>query len=90
MVAETLTATRAADTFPVFKSVGSGVVCAAYGTYEIAANVEAGDIFEMCKVPKGATLIGGWLTPMKIMLRFMTASFNKRDLFAGYERPVKN
>ena len=31
-----------------------------------------------------------WLTPMKIMLRFMTASFNKRDLFAGYERPVKN
>ncbi|MFN8433420.1 MAG: SDR family oxidoreductase [Anaerolineales bacterium] len=28
-----------------------------------------------------------WLTPMKIMLRFMTAGFNKRDLFAGYTRP---
>lgn len=61
MVAETLTAARAADSFPVFKAMGAGVVCAAYGTYEIAANVEAGDIFEMCKVPKGATIIGGWL-----------------------------
>ena len=60
MTAETLTATRADATFPVFKAVGSGVVCAAYGTYEIAANVEAGDIFKMCKVPKGATIIGGW------------------------------
>lgn len=28
-----------------------------------------------------------WLTPMKIMTRFMLVSFNKRDLFAGYARP---
>ena len=59
MTAETLTATRADPTFPVFKGSGAGAVCAAYGTYEIAANVEAGDIFKMCKVPKGATIIGG-------------------------------
>lgn len=59
MAAETLTATRAADTFPVFQPSGAGIVCAAYGTYAIAANVEAGDIFEMCKVPAGAVLLGG-------------------------------
>lgn len=60
MTAETLTADRAADSFPVFKPVGAGLVCAAYGTYEIAANVEDGDIFEMCKVPAGAVLLGGY------------------------------
>lgn len=60
MVAETLTATRAAATFPVFKASGSGLMCAAYGTYEIAADVEDGDIFEMCRVPAGAVLMGGY------------------------------
>ena len=60
MVAETLTATRAADAFPVFAPPGAGILCAAYGTYEVAANVEDGDIFEMCKVPAGATILGGW------------------------------
>ena len=59
MAAETLTATRAADTFPVFKASGAGIVCAAYGTYAVAANVEDGDIFEMCKIPGGATIVGG-------------------------------
>lgn len=61
MVAETLTATRAASTFPVFQPSGAGLLCAAYGTYAIAANVEAGDIFEMCKVPAGAVILGGAL-----------------------------
>lgn len=59
MTAETLTSTRAAASFPVFKASGAGIVCAAYGTYEVAANVEAGDIFEMCKVPAGAVILGG-------------------------------
>ena len=58
MAAETLTTTRAASTFPVFKA-GAGVMCCAYGTYEVAANVEDGDIFEMCRVPKGAVIVGG-------------------------------
>jgi len=61
MTAETLTAVRAASTFPVFKPHGSGLLCAAYGTYEIAANVEAGDIFEMCRVPAGARVLGGYV-----------------------------
>ena len=59
MAAETLTAARAAASIPVFKPIGSGLVCAAYGTYAIGAAVEDGDIFEMCKVPAGAVIVGG-------------------------------
>lgn len=61
MTAETLTATRAKAAFPV---AGNGLamgVYAATGTYEIAAAVETGDIFEMCKVPKGAVVFMGWV-----------------------------
>lgn len=61
MAAETLTATRGASTFPVFKGPGGGVVCFAYGVYEIGAAVEDGDIFEMCRVPKGALVIDGFV-----------------------------
>ncbi|MFZ5667956.1 MAG: hypothetical protein ACOY4K_00530 [Pseudomonadota bacterium] len=61
MTAETLTATRAASTFPVPGPAGfAGLVRCAYGTYTIAANVEDGDIFEMCRLPAGATIVGGW------------------------------
>ena len=59
MAAETLTSTRAAANFPAFNYHASGVLCVAYGTYEIAANVEDGDIFEMCKIPAGATVLDG-------------------------------
>jgi hypothetical protein len=34
----------------------------AYGTYAVAANVEDGDIFEMCKIPAGAVIVGGFFT----------------------------
>ena len=61
MAAETLTATRAASTFPVYKPSGAGLLCVAWGTYAVAANVEDGDIFEMLKVPSGATIVGGYL-----------------------------
>jgi hypothetical protein len=62
MVAETLTATRAARTFPVTKSRTAGVVNVAWGTYAVAvAALEDGDIFEMCVLPAGCTVIGGWL-----------------------------
>src|SRR5687768_2318421 len=57
----TLTATRAASTFPVAASTGAGLVHAAHGTYEHAANPTAADIIQFCKVPKNATVIGGWL-----------------------------
>lgn len=57
----TITATRAASTFPVFKGEGSGALCAAYGTYDMAANPTANDILELCRVPAGAVILGGWL-----------------------------
>jgi hypothetical protein len=62
MVAETLTATRAASTFPITDYSGAGVVQCAWGTYAVAANVEDGDIFEMCRVPAGATIVGGYFS----------------------------
>ncbi len=57
----TLTATRAAATFPVAAPVGAGVLCAAYGSYTLAANPTAADIIQFCRVPAGATVIGGYL-----------------------------
>jgi hypothetical protein len=61
MAAETLTATRAASTFPVAGDGMAGNLKVATGTYELAANVEDGDIFEMCKVPANAVVVMGWV-----------------------------
>jgi len=61
MVAETLTADRAKASFPVGGKGDANAVRFAYGTYEIAANVEDGDIFEMCRVPAGATVVDGFV-----------------------------
>lgn len=55
----TFTAARAASTFPVFKPLGSGVLCVARGTIEVAANPVAADVYEMCRIPKGAVVVGG-------------------------------
>jgi hypothetical protein len=60
MVAETLTAVRGATGFPIAHYAGAGVLQCAYGTYTIAAAVEDGDIFEMCWVPAGAVVVGGY------------------------------
>lgn len=57
----TFTATRAASTFPAFKASGAGILCAAYGSYDIGTEPVPADIYEMCRVPAGATVIGGWL-----------------------------
>ncbi len=62
MAAETLTSAFAASTYPVHGPGPAGDVKVAYGTYAVAANVEDGDIFEMCKVPKNATVIGGYFS----------------------------
>lgn len=55
----TFTAARAASTFPVSGNGPGGDVKVAYGTYEVTANPVAADVYKMCKVPKGATIIGG-------------------------------
>lgn len=57
--AETLTSTRATSGATVYGVGNAGNLKVARATYEIAANVEAGDIFEMVKLPAGATVVGG-------------------------------
>lgn len=57
----TLTADRAASTFPTFQPTGSGSLACAWGKYTLAANPTAADIIKFCKVPAGAVVLGGWL-----------------------------
>jgi hypothetical protein len=57
----TLTATRAASAFPAFKASGAGILCAAYGSYDLTANPSAGDIIQLCKLPPGAVVLGGFM-----------------------------
>lgn len=55
----TSTATRAGSTFPVYSPLGAGLLCCAYGTVEVSANPTAADVFQMCKIPAGAVVVGG-------------------------------
>lgn len=48
--AETLTGARAAPTFPI-PQAGYSFLQPVWGYYDIAANVEDGDIFVLCKTP---------------------------------------
>lgn len=57
----TLTGTRAASTYPVGGAARQGVLQVAWGIYTLAANPTAADIIEFCKVPAGATVIGGYM-----------------------------
>jgi len=56
----TLTGTRAASTYPVSGAARKGVLQVAYGTYTFATAASANDVVEFCKVPAGATVIGGF------------------------------
>tara|TARA_R110000772_G_scaffold89304_1_gene185094 strand:+ start:9272 stop:9742 length:471 start_codon:yes stop_codon:yes gene_type:complete len=56
----TFTSAQAAASYPVYSGVcPPGVVQRIYGTLEITANPTAADIYEMVKLPSGATVIGG-------------------------------
>ena len=61
MAAATLVGTKAKAGVPLAGSGPAGVVKAAYGTITVDASTEDGDIFQICKLPAGATVIGGWL-----------------------------
>jgi hypothetical protein len=56
----TYTATRAAATFPVTKPA-AGSAGVAWGVIEVTANPAQNDVFQMCRVPKGAVITGGWI-----------------------------
>lgn len=55
----TFTATRASSTYPVSKPLGAGVLGVAWGTIEVTANPVAADVYQMCRVPAGAVIVGG-------------------------------
>jgi hypothetical protein len=57
----TFTAARAADAFPVYVPMGAGNLGVAYGSYTFAAEQAAAETLAICKVPKGAVVLGGWL-----------------------------
>ena len=58
----TFTAARAASNFPVASlSSTQGPLMVAWGVYDIATNPTAADIINMCRVPAGATVIGGFV-----------------------------
>lgn len=58
----TLTGSRAAANFPVGGStVNQTSLCVAWGEYTFGVNPTAADIVEICRLPKGATVIGGFI-----------------------------
>lgn len=62
MTAETLTGARASSTYPIPSHGYASAGYLVWGTYAIAANVEDGDIFEMCRTPHRFLALGGWLS----------------------------
>lgn len=61
MAIGTVTADRAAANFPVAAGGVAGDAKVAWGTYDIAAATADGDIIKLCRVPRGGTVLGGWL-----------------------------
>lgn len=76
----TLTATRGADTFPAASPSGAGIKCVAYGSYSLSANPSAGDVINICKLPRGAVVLGGHLR----MSEIDTNATETLDVDVGY------
>jgi len=57
----TFTATRALSTAPVSGPAAAGVLQVAWGTYNITAALSQNDIIQFCRVPAGATVVGGYV-----------------------------
>jgi hypothetical protein len=58
----TTTGARAASTFPAFSGLGAGNLCVAYGHHDFAANPTAADIIQLCKLPRGAVVLDGFMS----------------------------
>jgi hypothetical protein len=56
----TFTAARAASNLPVVRPA-AGSLAVAWGTIEVTANPVAADVYQMCRIPKGAVVTGGWI-----------------------------
>lgn len=57
----TLTAANAAAGAQVASAARKGVLQVAYGVYDLTSAPSTGDVINMCKVPAGATVIGGFV-----------------------------
>src|ERR1700754_4894497 len=57
----TITATRAAPGFPLAGHGLSGNLKVAWGSVTVSVDPAPDDVFEMCKVPNGATVLGGYV-----------------------------
>lgn len=57
----TFTAARASATLPVAGHGFASNLKVASGVIEVTANPVAADIYQMCRVPKGAVVVGGWI-----------------------------
>lgn len=57
----TVTAARAASTFPVGGAGQANMLHVAWGVYDMTSALSAADIIEFCKLPAGATVIGGFV-----------------------------
>lgn len=66
MAAQTFTATRAASTLPVYRGAGGGDLCVAYGTFTLTEVPEVGDIWQLCRLPAGAVVTGGYFAATDI------------------------
>ena len=55
----TFTATRASSSVPVAGHGFAGTRKTAYGQISVTTNPLAADVYELCRVPKGAIVIGG-------------------------------
>jgi hypothetical protein len=66
MAAQTFTATRAAATLPVYRGSGGTSVNAAYGTFTLTEVPEVADVWQLCRLPAGAVVIGGYFAATDI------------------------
>lgn len=57
----TLTSARAAASFPVAGASAKGVLQVAYGNFNITTALSANDVIQFCRIPAGATIIGGYV-----------------------------
>jgi hypothetical protein len=57
----TLTSSAAGSAQPAFKAVGSGILCAAYGHVDATTSLATNDVVQLCRVPAGAVILGGFL-----------------------------
>jgi len=65
LAAQTFTNDRAAPTFPVLAGT-SGNLRAAYGRFTLTEVPEVGDIWQLCRLPAGAVVLGGYFAATDI------------------------